>query len=408
MTAASPASADAGLNGHADFALSYPPGMSTPAILGGTPIRDAEAAWPIVDDATQAVLAELGRTGQWGRYLGPHGDALRERLAELHRIDDREILVRLCSGGTAAVWLALVGVRVGVGDEVILAGYDFRANLGNVRSLGALPVLVDVSADDAQLDPARIEPAISDRTRAILVSHTHGGSVRMPAVRRIADAHGLAVIEDACQNPLAVVDGRPAGLWGDAAALSFGGSKPLSAGRGGAVLTADPAIAARMQRFAERGNDVAPLSEMQAAILLPQLDALPARAALRRRGAKWLAEALAPYGLHALPTRTDEGCKPEFYKLGLWLDEAAWGHVSRHQLCQAMHAENVTLSPGFEALHRGHVKSSFRAADDLTHADDAGRRLMQLHHPVLLEGKPGWQSVVDAAAKLFAACDALA
>ena len=117
---------------------------------------------------------------------------------------------------------------------------------------------------------------MTSQTRAILVAHLHGGIVDLPRVRRIADPLGIPVIEDACQNPGATVYGRRAGTWGDVGVLSFGGSKLLTAGRGGVLLTQRQEIAERIKRYVLRGNDAYPLSEMQAAILIPQLDQLDA------------------------------------------------------------------------------------------------------------------------------------
>ena len=413
-----------------------PTAADRPAVLGGSPVRaGGEATWPVPDERIAAVLQELATSGEWGRYLGPHVEALRERLAALHSgpptpephadagdadidpaavpvdevpVDEvpgdevpvDEVQVELCGSGTAAVWLALQAVGVREGDEVLLAGYDFKANLGNVRSLGARPVLVDVRADDAQLDVAGIEPALTPRTRAVLVSHLHGGSVRMRPLRALAEAREFAIVEDVCQNPLARVDGRLAGRWGDAAAFSFGGSKTLSAGRGGAVVTTDAAAAQRLRRINDRGNLLSPLSEMQAAVLLPQLDRLPERAARRREAAAYLAEHLPPLGLVPLPTREAEGCEPDFYKVGLWYDAAAVG-LSRERYCQAMHAENITLSPGFPSLAGTHARRTFAVPPEgLPHSERAGRTLTTLHHPILLEGESGWQQIVEAAARV--------
>ncbi len=96
----------------------------------------------------------------------------------------------------------------------------------------------------------------------------------MSRVVNIAHEHGLAVIEDACQMPGALIEGRKAGTWGDIGVISFGGSKLLSAGRGGALLTSSPEIKQRVQIYCQRGNHAYPLSELQATVLLPQLERL--------------------------------------------------------------------------------------------------------------------------------------
>ncbi len=109
--------------------------------------------------------------------------------------------VWLCSSGTAAVELALRGLGVGPGDEVILAAYDFKANFTDVLALGALPVLVDLRPDDWQLDVEQVESALGPRTRAVIASHLHGGSVSMHRLREILAGREIGIVEDVCQCP---------------------------------------------------------------------------------------------------------------------------------------------------------------------------------------------------------------
>ena len=106
-------------------------------------------------------------------------------------------------------------------------------------------MLVDVDRRNGNLDIELIEQAITPATRCILVSHLHGGLVPMRALTALAAARGIPVIEDACQVPGAMIEGRTAGSWGEIGTLSFGGSKLLTAGRGGAVMTSSPQIAQR-------------------------------------------------------------------------------------------------------------------------------------------------------------------
>ena len=352
----------------------------TPAILGGDPVHPAgPPPWPPDDPAVAAVLRELAATGDWGRYHGPHMDRLRAALSESHGGCD----VHLCAGGTAAVELALIGAGVAVGDEVVLAGYDFRACAANVLALGAVPVAVDVRADDWQIDAAAVAAALTPRTRAVLVSHLHGGIVDLPAVREVCEAAGAAVVEDACQAPGATVRGTPAGAGGTAGTLSFGGSKPLTAGRGGAVLTGDGRVLARVRRHVGRGNDLSPLSQLQAAVLVPQVFRLPADTATRAANSDRLRD--LP-GLTPLAPRATAGTTPAFYKMGFRYDPAAFGGLPRDLFRAAVRAEGVALDPGFPSLRAQFSPRRVRFMRDLPNADDAGRNCVVLHHPVLLAG----------------------
>lgn len=377
---------------------------SRPAILGGEPVRpEGPPDWPLPDPAVEAALRQAWADGNWGRYHGRYAEQLRARLAAFHDVAH----VHLCASGTAAVELALRGVGVGPGDEVLLAAYDFKANFQNVLALGAVPVLVDVRADDWQLDVSKLAAALSDRTRAVLVSHLHGGVVDMPGVGDFAQAHRLAVVEDVCQMPGATVFGRRAGTWGDAGVLSFGGSKLTTAGRGGAVLTRRDDVAQRIRIHTQRGNDLSPLSELQAAVLLPQWDGLEVRNAHRAGAVGFLRAALQPYGgLKILPASPLS--EPGYYKLGMQYAPADFGGVSRDAFSAAMRAEGIALDGGFRALHKVHPGRRYRSAQPLTEADRADAGILTLHHPVLLGTPADWQQIVTAVEKLLRAAADLA
>ena len=349
--------------------------------------------WPLLDEAVEAALRRAFADGSWGKYHGPNCRELSERLAAMH---DCEHVVLTCSG-TAAVELALRGLRVGPEDEVILSAYDFEGNFKNVLAVGAKPVLVDVDSQSGQLDTDQLEAARSPKTKVIIVSHLHGGVVAMPAVRAFADQHRIAVIEDACQMPGAIVQGRVAGTWGDVGVLSFGGSKLLTAGRGGALVTRDAEIVQRIRVHTQRGNDAFPLSELQAAVVVPQLDRLAERNQLRIENVSRLLGLLSDVvGLRCFvdPEASAEST-PGFYKLGFWLDERAFG-CSRDDFACAMRAAGVALDPGFRALHRTHARGRFRVVNELPNATRADETVLVLHHPVLLGTEADLRQIREA------------
>ena len=368
-----------------------------PALLGGPGVRPGgPPSWPVVDDATRNVLAQLAADGSWGRYHGSHCSALVESLQRLLTCEH----VLLCSSGTAAVELALRGVGVKPDDEVILAAYDFKANFTNVLALGATPVLVDVRAEDWQLDLDQVEAALSPHTKAVIASHLHGGLVDMPRLRALADRHGFAIIEDACQSPGAIVAGRPAGMWGDAGVYSFGGSKLLTAGRGGAVFTNRADVAQRIRLYTQRGNDAYPLSEMQAAVLLPQLAQLDERNRRRSENVAALASLLREIdGLDVIPSAVAES-SPAFYKLGVSYNASAFSNLARDRFAEAMRAEGIALDSGFRALHLTHARGRYRAVGELPVATTMDAAALTLHHPVLLGGNAEMSEIVAAIEKL--------
>jgi len=341
-----------------------------------------------VSESIQRALRE----GTWGKYHGPSLPALTALLAETH--DAAHVFP--CSSGTVAVELALHGAAIGPGDEVILAAYDFKANFTDVLAVGGMPVLVDVLPGNWNLDPAQLAAAVGPRTRAILVSHLHGGIVEMPAVMEVARQHSLTVIEDAAQAPAARIHGRIAGTWGDVGVVSFGGSKLVTAGRGGAVFTSRDDVAQRIRLTTQRGNEAYPLSELQAAAVLPQWRRLARDNARRAAAVARLCEKLARFpGLRPFINAPSDSL-PGYYKLGLQYDPSAFAGLSRNGFSAAVRAEGVALDPGFRALHKTHSSKRFRAVGPLDEASRADAGVLVLHHPVLLADDADVEQVAQA------------
>ncbi len=244
------------------------------AIDGGAPALPLQARiWPLPDEHVRENLLTAYEDGSWGQYHGLFVQRLEALVAEQHDVP----FALSCSSGTIAVELALRGLNIGPGDEVILAGYDFSGNFRSIEAIGATPVLVDVAAESWSLDPQQVKAAIGPATKAIVASHLHSGIAPMRELMAIARENELTVVEDACQAQGAIVEGRPAGTWGDVGVWSFGGSKLLTAGRGGAIFTADEQIHQRAKIYCQRGNHAFALSELQAAVLLPQIAKLADR-----------------------------------------------------------------------------------------------------------------------------------
>jgi len=313
---------------------------------------------------------------------------------------------QLCGSGTYAVELGLRALKVVPGDEVILSAYDFPGNFLSIHAVGASPVLIDVEAGNWSLALDRLESAFSSTTRAIIATHLHGGLVPMRELTALAKQRGAAVLEDAAQCPGAIVQGRRAGTWGDAGVVSFGGSKLLSAGRGGALLTPHADVWQRARSHALRGNLVCPLSELQAAVLLPQLTKLDERNRRRAAAVSFLSTAMkdAP-GLTPFANRPDLG-QPAYYKQGIQFDEALFG-LSRAAFIAAVRAEGIALDEGFPAAHVGRSPRRFRAGSALAEAERAHRGCVVLHHPVLLGSDADLAQIAQAIRKVYQYREAL-
>lgn len=159
------------------------------------------------------------------------------------------------ANGTEGLVLALKALGIGQGDEVITTPFTFFATAESIAQVGAVPVFVDVKRDSFNMDPAKIEEKITDRTKAILPVHIFGTCADMDSICAVAKKHGLLVIEDACQAAGASYKGKKAGSMGDIGVFSFFPTKNLGgAGDGGMLVTHDESLAVRMKAYRMHGS----------------------------------------------------------------------------------------------------------------------------------------------------------
>lgn len=191
-----------------------------------------------------------------------------------------------CSDGTAALYVAMHGLGVRPGDEVITTAHSWISTAETISQHGATPVFVDIEPATYTIDPAKIAERITDRTVGVIPVHLYGQAADMDPIMDVAAKHGLWVVEDCAQAHLATYDGRWVGSFGNAAAWSFYPGKNLGAmGDAGAITTNDADLARRMARFARHGGLTkhdheieginSRLDGLQAAILLAKLPHLP-------------------------------------------------------------------------------------------------------------------------------------
>lgn len=333
--------------------------------------------WPLPnDECIREALLRAYEDRSWGSYEGPHTEQLAEQLAAYHGV--RHAL--LCASGTVAVQIALRALHLPEASEVILAGYDFPGNFRAIQDSGLVPVLADVATGSWCLDPVDVREAITEKTSAILVSHLHGELAPLEAIKTLAHQRGIAVVEDACQVPGARLEGRRAGSLGDVGVLSFGGSKLLTAGRGGAVLTDRSDLYQRAKIYCNRGNDAFPLSQLQGAVLVPQLARLDAWNARRLHNIGILRHRLRRCGTSLQPVRWPEGAQGVFYKHA-WLGRSA---AIVHHLLRRAEGAGVPLTSGFRGFFK-RPPSQARRTGKLPKSQLAADQTVLLHHPILLQ-----------------------
>ncbi len=262
------------------------------------------------------------------------------------------------------------------GDEVIVPVNTFIATAEAVSHLGATPVFVDCQADTALIDPERIEPAITDKTRAILPVHLYGQPADMDAIMEIAARRGLVVVEDACQAHGARYKGRTVGSFGIAAAFSFYPGKNLGAlGDGGAVTTSDPEVAKTVRLYRNHGQAdkfthqvigyCDRLHNLQAALLDVKLRHLPAWNSARRAAAGMYDELLSDIGVETLRCAPDVEAVYHLYVIKVDDRDDVRARLGEVGVDTGIHYPiPLHLQPAY--AHLGNVAGDFPAAEDLT------------------------------------------
>ena len=329
------------------------------ALLGGKPAvpeGTIRTRPPIDSSDEEKVLASL-RGGN--HAYGPNCEAFEDEFAAWN--GNRFAITT--NSGTAALHLAVATCGCGAGDEVIVPAYSWPSSAACVLYHHAIPVFVDIDYDTMNIDPARIEAAISKRTKAILVVHLHGLPARMDPILEIAVRHGLRVIEDCCQAHGAEYKGTRVGRLADCGAFSFNQSKCLCSGEGGMFVTDNEEIFQRAQQalsfggVGDLGEDAGQLAcalgwmyrnnDLTAALGRAQLAKLDAYLATAALNAKILAENVRDIaGLQ--PPVAPEGHRTNWDNFVCHVDGTAHGYRGpperfRNAVMKALQAEGLPV-----------------------------------------------------------------
>lgn len=255
-----------------------------------------------IDAGIQRVLSH-------GQYiLGPEVAELEEKLAQF--VGAKHCIT--CANGTDALQIAQMALGIGPGDEVITPGFTYIATAETVALLGAKPVYVDIDPRTYNLDPQKLEAAITPRTKAIIPVSLYGQCADYDAINAIAAKYSIPVIEDAAQSFGATYKGKRSCNLTTIACTSFFPSKPLGCyGDGGAMFTNDDELAKVLRQIARHGQDRryhhvrvgvnSRLDTLQAAILLPKLEVFEEELEQRQRIASLYSESLRALGIKTIP-----------------------------------------------------------------------------------------------------------
>jgi len=262
------------------------------------PLLDLKAQYMQIKDELHAAVLEVLESQ---RFIGgPKVAELEERIADMSGCK----FAVGASSGTDAILNCLMSLGIGPGDEVITTPFTFFATAGCIARVGAKPIFVDIDARTFNIDPSRIEAAVTKKTRAIIPVHLFGQMADMDPIMAVARKYNLAVIEDAAQSIGATYKGKKAGSIGTAGCFSFFPSKNLGGiGDGGMVVTNDAELAGRLRIMRDHGQDPRyhykyiggnfRLDAIQAAALLAKLPHLEQWSQARRRNAAYYDEKFA-------------------------------------------------------------------------------------------------------------------
>ena len=309
---------------------------------------------PDIGEREIELVNQVLRTPQLS--IGPMLERLEQAMAQF-------VGVRHATGvssGTAGLHLCVVAAGIGAGDEVITTPFSFVSSANCVLYERARPVFVDIERETLNIDPQRIEDAITPRTRAILPVHAFGQPADMDPILEIARRHGLWVIEDACEAVGSEYKGRKAGALGHAAVFAFYPNKQMTTGEGGVIVTDRDDWDALYRSLRNQGRDVFDawlnhtrlgynyrLDELSAALGVAQLERIEDLLLKREQVAQSYDERLARIEGVSAPRRAANTTRLGWFVYVIRLDEG----VDRLRVMQHLQQRGIPSRPYFSPIH---------------------------------------------------------
>jgi perosamine synthetase len=361
---------------------------------------------PFLEEREEELVLEVLRSGRLS--LGPMVDRFERALGE--RVGAP--YVAAVSSGTAGLHLAVRLAGLGPGDEVITTPFSFVASANCILYEGATPVFADVDARTLNLDPAAVEAAVTERTKAILAVDIFGYPAELAELARIADEHGLALLEDACQALGAEYRGRPLGSFGHPTVFAFYPNKQMTTGEGGAVAVAAEEDWELLKSVSNQGRTDSGewlthghlgfnyrLDEVSAAIGLAQLEKLDAILELRAEVAAAYAELLTSLEGVQAPLPDDEDHLRSWFVYVVRLAE----EIDRNSVMARLAEEGIASKPYLPSIHlQPYWRELFGTGEGMYPlSESASRHSLALpFHTRLTAGEQ--ERVVDALARAVA------
>ncbi len=335
-------------------------------------------AGPSITDREVELAAEATRTAWYGNHYA-YNARFERMLADYVGVAQAVSVPH----ATAALHLALAALGIGPGDEVIVPDVTWIASVAPVTYVGAEPVLVDIRPDTWCIDAEAVERAIGPATKAIIGVDLYGGTCDWARLQAIADAHGLALIEDAAEALGSVHHGRRAGAFGRVSAFSFHGSKTVVTGEGGMLATGDAALMDRVLFLRDHGRQPGDrffqnteigfkyrMSAVQAAIGCAQMERIDDLIAHKRAIFGWYRDRLA--GLEGVTLNAEPAGTLNSYWMVTVVLDPAFG-LEKLDLMAALDRRNIDSRPFFSALSTLPAFADRPASRRFVGPHDAGR-----------------------------------
>ncbi len=399
------------------------------AINGGAPAADDLdiPEWPRLSETGRTNVIECLDSRNWCKQYdaATYAETFEDAFAEYH---DANHAIGV-TNGTTAIQVALQAVGVRTGDEVLVTSYSWVSTAMAIVLCGAIPRFVDVDPETYNLDPEAVEAAITDRTVGVVGVHYAGYPMDLDALIPICEKHDLFFIEDCAHAQGTEWRGQKVGTFGDAGTFSFQQSKSLTAGEGGIVITTDDRIAERAKCVHWMGRDPGGklghivnasnhrISEFLGALLVGQLEQLPAENARRQENEAVLREELATIdGIHTKPL-DDRITNRGYFCFNLRYDPDAFCGIDRQTFVEALNAEGVPAHLGTHNAEPLYRQPAFTREQLSTHVpsvetipnyqtmhlpgvEEIARTNITLTHETLLAGPEGMKAIARAIRKI--------
>lgn len=330
---------------------------------------------PYIGEAENKIVAECMQStwiSSQGKFIRTFEENVQDYVGADHAI--------AVSNGTVAIHLAMLALDIGPGDEVITPNFTYVASSNSILYVGATPVFVDIDPFSWNLNPSLIEAKISSRTKAILYTNVYGAPAEYNELKRIADKHGLYLIEDAAESFGATYGDKMSGTLGDISTYSFFGNKTITTGEGGMVLTPHNKLADKIRKLKNQGNsetvryyhDVLGynyrMTNIQAAIGVAQLGKIDNILELKRK----------------LQQNYEDGLKdlvrfqrlPDNATSSYWMCSILFKSITEKvQVLNALDHANVETRPFFTPIDE---LPFYKEVDDCSHAKEVSAKGMNL------------------------------